>query len=285
MDPWLHVLVPAYGPSPYLRETLESVRRASRERVRLTVIDDGSPGPEIADTCQDFPEWEYVALGANRGVAGAFQEAVGRSTGTYTVILGSDDLVEPWFFQELTDLVTRFDEPAMATTQVLVVGSDGSPVRPLPDRVKALLSPRSAHPVLLRGDRLTASLLTGNWLYFPAIAWRTDCLRETPFRLDMHTAMDLDVELRLAFAGHGLAWSPRPSFRYRRHSGSASSVTAASGVRFDEERELFARAAADASRLGWTRSRLAARVHATSRLHHGAATLRRVLSRGSGRST
>jgi hypothetical protein len=175
--------------------------------------------------------------------------------------------MDPRYLGVLRGLVTRFEDPAMACPSVTVVDVDGRPVRPLPDRIKALLAPRGSTPRLLAGDDLVARLLTGNWLYFPAVAWRTDLLKQFGFRQDMQTALDLDLELRILFAGGALAWSPESAFRYRRHSASVSSRSAASGERFDEERRLYAWAAAEAKSCGWRRSERAARLRATSRLN------------------
>jgi hypothetical protein len=155
----------------------------------------------------------------------------------------------------------------MATPSVSVMDAGGQRVSPLPDRVKAWLAPRGKVPRQLSGDGLVAGLLTGNWLYFPAVAWRTDVLQQFGFRQDMQTALDLHLELRILFAGEALAWTPETTFRYRRHRGSVSSVSAVSGERFEEERRLYAWAAAEAKSLGWRRSERAARLRATSRLN------------------
>ena len=268
MAPTVHVLVPAYGPSPYLAETVRSVLSLAGDGIELTVVDDASPGGEVADVLAGIDAAiDYVRLPENLGVAGAFDACTRLSRGDYTVLLGSDDVLEPWYVEEIRRMLERFGRVEMAMPRVTVIDSAGSPHLPLADRVKALLAPRGGHPVVLDGERLAASLLTGNWLYFPAIAWRTDVLRSEPFRTDMGTAMDLELELRILFAGGRLALSPRRSFRYRRHADSVSSRTAASGERFDEERELFAWAAQRSRELGWSRAERAARLHATSRLH------------------
>jgi GT2 family glycosyltransferase len=267
-QPWLHVVVPAYGPSPYLAAALASVLAAADDGTDVTLLDDGSPDDGVAAAARSAgSRVEYVRLPQNLGVAGAFQECVRRSRGTYTAIMGSDDLMEPWYVAELRALADRFDEPAMLTPTVVVIDESGATVRPPADRVKSWLAPHSDEPRLLAGDPAAATLLTGNWLYFPAMAWRTDVLRRHGFRQDMHTALDLDLELRILLEGGALAWSPRASFRYRRHGASASSQTAASGDRFDEERALYGWAASASSAQGWRRSRWAARLHATSRLH------------------
>jgi GT2 family glycosyltransferase len=282
--PTVHVLVPAYGPSPYLAEAVRSVLALTGDGVDLTVVDDASPGGEVADVLAALgTDVDYVRLPENLGVAGAFDACTRLSRGDYTVLLGSDDVLEPWYVEELRRLIDRFGRVEMAMPRVTVIDSTGSPHLPLADRVKSLLAPRGSSPSVHDGERLAASLLTGNWLYLPAIAWRTDVLRDEPFRTDMGTAMDLELELRILFAGGRLALSPRRSFRYRRHAASVSSRTAASGERFDEERALFGWAAQRSSELGWSRAERAARLHATSRLHALLVSARVLLSSAGGR--
>jgi GT2 family glycosyltransferase len=279
---WLHVLVPAYGDSPYLGDTLASVSTAADGGVAVTVVDDGTPSDAVQRVCEAAgPAVEYVRLPVNLGVAGAFRACAERSRGTYTVIMGSDDLMEPAYPTVLQALVSRFGHPELATTGVTVVDKRGAEVRPLPDRVKALLAPRGSQPRLLSGDRLVAGLLTGNWLYFPALAWRTDVLQQHPFRGDMETVLDLDLELRVLLDGGSIAWCPVRAFRYRRHGASVSSQSAAAGERFVEERALYRWAGQRAGELGWRRSAVAARLQATSRLHRGLSAVGRRRRRSS----
>ena len=268
-EPLLHVLVPSYGPSPYLAEALTSLVAAADERTIVTVVDDGSPGAEVQQAAATQPTVEYLRLDANHGVAGAFQRCLELSRGDYTVLMGSDDLVEPSYVAEVRALLRRFGRPAMVLPGVTVIDGQGHVARPHADRVKGVLSPRGHEPRLLGGDRLAASLLMGNWLYFPAMAWRTDVARQLGFRQDLSTVLDLHLELRLLFDGEQLAWSPRPAFRYRRHAQSESSRTAGSGARFAEEQQVFRWAAREAAALGWRRAAAAARLHPTARLHAG----------------
>lgn len=287
MTAFLHVLVPAYGPSPYLAQTLASVLRAAGQApdgatMAVTVVDDGSQDDAVATTTEAAGTGvEYVRLPENLGVAGAFQACADLSRGTYTVIMGSDDLLEEAYPARIHALVGRFGPTEFATTGVTVIDGAGAQVRPLPDRVKSALAPSGDRPRLLGGDRLVSSLLTGNWLYFPAVAWRTDVLGAHGFRPDMETALDLDLELRVLFAGGSLAWAPESAFRYRRHSSSVSSRSAVSGDRFAEERRLFAWAATEAKARRWRRSAVAARVQATSRLHRLLGAAARLRGRGS----
>lgn len=279
MTDFLHVLIPAHGPSPFLADALRSVLATGYRDLRLTVVDDGTPTDVVEDICRGVGV-EYQRLPENVGVARAFQECAARSSGQYTMIMGSDDLMGSRYPAVLHSLVEGHDGPELATTRVRVVDAFGAEVRPLPDRVKSILAPRGG-PRLLGGDRLVAGLLTGNWLYFPAIAWRTDVLKGYGFREDMETALDLDLELRVLFDGASLAWAPMREFAYRRHGASVSSRTAVHGRRFEEERAVLSWAAQRASEMKWRRSWLSAKLQVTSRLHRALAIGARLRGRGS----
>jgi glycosyltransferase involved in cell wall biosynthesis len=267
---WLHVLVPAYGQSPFLAETLRSWQselESGLEGVEVSVVDDASPSTEVADVAGRFPEFEYVRNGENRGPAANFQHCIEMSRGTYTVLCGSDDIALRGYAAGLRELVQRFPDAAMAMPGVKVIDEFGLAAAGTADRVKRGLTPRTVEMIELPGRRLATSLLLGNWLYFPAIVWRTDVLRRHGFRTDLQTVMDLDLELRLAFEGETLAYRPEKLFGYRRHTSSFSSRTAESGERFDEEAEVSAWAAKRAKELGWRSAALAARARPTSRAH------------------
>ena len=266
------MLIPAYGPSPFLSEAIGSVLDAADDAIRVTVVDDGTPGEDVRRVADGFgSRLEYLRLPTNRGVAA--------SVGDYTVLMGSDDVMEPWYFDEIRSLADQYDRPAMILPKVTVIDSAGLPVTPLADRVKGWLSPRGGRQ-LLEGEALATRLLLGDWLYFPAIAWRTDVLQRHPFRPDLDTALDLDLLLRVVFAGERLAWSPRRSFRYRRHDSSASSVTALEGARFEEENDVYRWSAEEARARGWRVARRAAQLHPTSRLHVQVTRLKRLQRAG-----
>lgn len=282
MSLMFHVLVPAYGPSSYLGQSLRSALAAADESTLVTVVDDGTPDDVIERTVAEVAHRvEYVRLDTNRGVAGAFQACAELSRGTYTVIVGSDDELGHGFFRELRELVGRFGQVEMLTTAVDVVDASGTSTLPLADRIKRWIGPGGDEPRLISGQRLVASLAVGNWLYFPAVAWRTDVLLQHGFRQDMTTAVDLDLEMRVVLGGGALARSPRPAFRYRRHEASVSTRTAVSGSRFAEERMLYRWIGAESRRRGWVVAAAAAAVRPTTRLHAVlAATAQRRARRG-----
>jgi GT2 family glycosyltransferase len=273
--PFLHVLIPSYGASPYLAQAIGGALAAADGTTVVTVVDDGTPGNAVEVTTRRAgAAVEYVRLESNLGIAGAFQHCVEISRGEYTVITGSDDEMTFGYVAAVRHLVAAFERPAMVLPGVRVIDEAGQEVRPLADRVKRLLSPHAQQPIIMGGDRLAASLLTGNWLYFPAMAWRTEELRAWGFRQDMTTALDLDLALRAVFSGARLAVGTEVCFSYRRHGTSVSSVEARDGRRFLEERALHRWAADEARRRHWLRSSIAGRLRITSRLHRAMASRR-----------
>lgn len=274
--PRLHVLIPVYGRPELLTETLDSVKGLARSGVPVTVVDDASPDGDVEGLVAACEGIDYRRNDVNLGVAANFNHCAELSTGDYTVLLGSDDLLLASYGDVVHRLVSSFPCPAMAMPSVRVIDAHGLPAWPLADRVKGWIAP-SGPERLLSGESLARRLLLGNWLYFPAIAWRTDLLRAFAFRPEQRSAMDLDVELRLVFAGHGLAWSPEVAACYRRHDQSVSSTEATDGARFAEERAISRWAAEQATAKGWGAAARVARLRPLSRLHAASVAIPRTL--------
>ena len=59
-QPLLHVMIPAFGKSPYLRQTLESAVKYLPVEVPITVIEDPSPDANLESLVKEFPRVQYV---------------------------------------------------------------------------------------------------------------------------------------------------------------------------------------------------------------------------------
>ena len=109
--------------------------------------------------------------------------------------------------------------------------------------------------------------MLGDWLYFPAILWKTETLKQTKFDGNFHTAMDLDVFIRLLSNDQKIAFIKSKTLGYRRHSQSASSLYAKSIGRFDEEFLCHKNALDIARRKNWRTGAILAQLALTVRLH------------------
>ena len=269
------VLLPAFGDDALVRQAVVSVREQTDEHWRLTVIDDGpaagrDPGLGAWLSRLDDQRISYHANSEWLGVNRNFQRCVELSSHELVTIFGADDRMLPDFVARVRTIAAAHPHLAFIHTGARVVGPDGEPIAPVVDRVKALTSIKANRGSVLRevgGQQLAASLLRGNWMYFPSVAFRREPLVRHGFRPGYRVVQDLDLYLRILLDGGRVGLLAEPGIEYRRHPASVSSELADDGSRFDEERRFFARAALELSEAGWPKAASAARLHLTSRLH------------------
>ena len=266
----LDILVPYWGDPGLMRLTVESVLAQTSDDWRLTVVDDAYPDPQISDwlATMDDPRIRVVRRETNGGVTTAFRDCLALATSDLVVFLGCDDLLLPAYVEVILSAHRRFPQATMIQPGVRVVGADGAAAQGLADTVKQrLLRPTVTEPTLLRGEPLAASLLRGNWLYWPSLALSRRAVEEVGFRDALPIILDLALEIDLVCRGGALVVHPEVCFVYRRHGSSASATTLSDGRRFADDRAYFALAAAQMRQQGWPRAERAARRRLTSRAH------------------
>jgi glycosyltransferase involved in cell wall biosynthesis len=263
------IMIPYYGDVALMQTAVRSVQDQTDPDWRLTVVDDGTePG---------VPEW-FAGLGDDRvryqrnernlGVTGNYRKCVSLAEAEYLVLLGTDDVLLPNYLATVRATVAAFPGVAMVQPGVQVINGAGKVVRTLADEVKRrLYAPKVTERTLLGGEELATSLLRGDWLYFPSIAWRTTALKSVDFREGLEIIQDLALVIDLVQQGERLALEPTLCFQYRRHTVSASATTARAGDRFTEARNYFLDAADQMTAHGWPRAARAARRYTSSRLH------------------
>ncbi|MCU1432636.1 MAG: glycosyl transferase [Actinotalea sp.] len=266
----LDILVPFWGDPALLRETVASVLAQRNGDWLLTVVDDAYPDASVGPWLEGLGDERitYLRKDVNEGITENYRTCVRLATQDVMVVLGCDDLLLPDYVDVVLSAHAAHPDAAVIQPGVEVIDETGRVVRPLADRVKQeLLRPRAPGRRLLAGEELATSLLHGDWLYWPSLAFRRDVLSTTSFRDGMPLIQDLAVVMDIVVAGGSLLVDPTVCFRYRRHGASASSATLLDGTRFRGERAYFAMAAEQVAALGWRRAERAARLHLTSRLH------------------
>lgn len=265
----VEVMIPAYGDTPVLREAVASVLAQDDPHWTLTLVDDGPLDPALDAWCAGLADSRvsYLHNAVNLGINRNFQRCVDLSTGDLVVLLGADDRMLGGYVAAVRAAAEDFGRAAMVQPGVRVIDRDGQPVRPLGDRVKSLLAMRVHGRRLVGGEELAASLLRGNWMYFPAVAFRREWIQRYGFREGYDVVQDLDLYLRMLLDGGTLVLVEEVCFEYRRHDASLSSMQASTGGRFDEELAFFTQARLQCARNGWHRAARAADAHLTSRLH------------------
>jgi GT2 family glycosyltransferase len=265
----IDIMLPYYGDVALMQAAVQSVRSQTDDGWRLTVVDD-TAHPDVPGWFESLGDERirYYRNERNLGVTGNFTRCLELAEHELMTMLGADDLLLPNYVD--TMLRAHKDHPGVGMIQpgVAVIDEHGQPVRPLADEVKKrLYAPKVTDRRLMGGEELAASLLGGNWLYFPSIAWRTEAIKSVGFRADLRTTQDLALELELIDRGEQMLLVSTVCFQYRRHLESVSSQMALDGDRFAEERRLFAAVAERMKAKGWRKAERAARLHSSSRLH------------------
>lgn len=232
----LHVVIPAFGKSPFLRTAISSAISSVSSETPITVLDDASDTNEIREIATSFgSRVSYLRNESNLGLASNFFHAFQVSVGEFTVVMGSDDKMLQGYEAMVTSLVKEYPGASMIMPNVSVIDANGNPVYPLVDRIKRLIRGRLIVSRLVEPKELIDKLFVGNFLYFPAIAWNTAALLEAKWDKDYLHAVDLDLLFNLSIAKHKLLLSKDATFQYRRHSQSISSMLAHEDTRLSEE--------------------------------------------------
>lgn len=267
----IEIFVPFWGDPGLLYDTVASVQAQTDEDWRLIVIDDCYPDETVAAhfAAIDDPRIEYRRNEVNLGITENYREAIRRATTEHIVILGCDDLLHPNYLDVIRRTIAAVPHADVIQPGVVVIDEHGTEVVPLVDRVKQkLLAPRGRGDIaVLSGERMATSLIRGDWLYWPSLAFRTETLRRIDFREGLPIIQDLALLMDIAFEGGTLAYNPTVAFSYRRHSGSASQKTLLDGRRFHDERDYYQQAWRIADAKGWRRTARTARLRVMSRLH------------------
>lgn len=265
----LEILIPYWGDPELLRTTVDSVRAQTDDRWTLTVVDDCYPDPSVAESfaTEEDPRIRYRRNAENLGIAGNFQRCLDLASGEAVVFLGCDDVLLPDYVARSHALLAAFPDADIFQPGVQVIDAEGREVAPLGDRVKRWLTPRTTGPLVLSGESLAASLLRGNWLYWPSLLFRTDRVKRHAFRQDLPIILDLALVLDMVADGSALVLDPDVTFAYRRHATSLSGASLSDGSRFEQDRRYFADAAGQMRGIGWRRAERQARLRWTSRLH------------------
>ena len=263
------IMMPFYGDPALFKLAVESVRAQTDPDWRLVIIDDQYPDLAPGRWAQSLLDTRivYQRNEVNLGVSANFAKCVDLAMADFTSILGCDDILLPNYIARMRQLTHQFPDADYLQPGVQVMEASGADALPLADRVKSWYRPSSTKPQVLSGEFLAASLLKGNWTYFPSIAWRTSTLQRHGFRRDLDVVLDLALQLDIVADGGQLVLDPEPAFRYRRHAGSVSSWMADDGTRFVEEARFFYESSERMRALGWKRAGRVAALHFSSRLN------------------
>ena len=239
-QPLLHIIIPAYGDSPFLADTLNSVIELVPNEFPVTVLDDCSPNEKLKEIVKNYLDRiKYVRNVSRLGIANNFNKALEISEGKFTLICGSDDL----FTQDLSKIIEKLSSVSDLETEFAgiifnanVINTESRVHLKLIDQAKKFLRPKiKSNLNKLEPKQFLKTIAIGDWVYFPAIVWKTENIIEFKFSELYQSAMDLRMFVELSINEKFFRISDESIIKYRRHSASASYSNFAKSKRFKEE--------------------------------------------------
>jgi glycosyltransferase involved in cell wall biosynthesis len=265
----LDIALPFHGDVGLFKEAVYSVLAQDSAEWRLIIVNDAHPDFEVDEWVKNLEDKriKYVRNEKNLGPSFNYAKCLDLIEEKHCVIFGADDILEPNFVSQVSKAIVKNPNSAIYHPLVKVIDECGKEYLPQVDRIKGYLRPRTKQLKRFSARQVMPSLMTGNWMYFPAIVWDTETVRKFGFRKDLNVCQDIWLISEILISGGELTVIPEEIFRYRRFAGSDSSVKLLNGVRFKEEKKAFYGIAVKLGKKRMYLSAFTAVLHLTSRLH------------------
>jgi GT2 family glycosyltransferase len=117
-NPLVTVVIPNWNGAVHLPTCLESLRRQTFRDFEVIVVDNGSSDESLALLARDYPEVQVLALGENRGFAGACNAGIRAARGEFIVLLNNDTEADPHWLEEVVAAFGRHPEAGLVASKM-----------------------------------------------------------------------------------------------------------------------------------------------------------------------
>ncbi len=225
-DPLISVLIPAYNRAGTIARCLKSVLAAPYRALQIIVADNGSTDAtlEIVRSLAASDERiEIIAHSVNRGPLPNWRSCLDRANGDLIHWLWSDDWIEPGFYRELVDAMTRRNAQVGLSAARIVCAAEGW------TQIRFSLPDRGEPPTRVLQQALTGFDISPS----PACALLPRSAVLTHFHSDIPLTAGLDCNTRaigcdmLMILGclheaRAVAFHPEPLVNFNLHQDSIS---------------------------------------------------------------
>ncbi|MFH1021398.1 MAG: glycosyltransferase family A protein [Pseudomonadota bacterium] len=224
------VIIPMYCASPFIKETLESVRSQTYEYWELIIVDDGSPdasAEKAREFVAQFPGMAQLLFHPgkeNRGTSASRNLGLEHATGELVCFLDADDVWDSGFLDFFVQMFDRNPEIAMAYGPALLWHGQQDDavdhVQHLGIKMNSVVDSCDLFKKFLAGEADTPSP-SGVLLRRKALLDVGGWEESFPGMYD-----DQVVYSKLLLAGGGAYVTDRCLYRYRQHPDSLCKVAA-----------------------------------------------------------
>ena len=212
--PAVSVLVPAYGCAGYIGDALRSLQAQTMPDWEAIVVDDGSPDDLVAAMAPFAGDARIRLLQtANAGVSAARNHAFAAARAPLIALLDGDDAYAPHYLAEMIGAIRADPAAGFVTCDATFFGSARL------DGLRFSAASPQVPPVTL--DRV----LSRRFNVFTACLLLATALNDVGgWSVDLRSAEDLDLWIRLLERGWRCGFVPEALHRYRRRPDSLSAA-------------------------------------------------------------
>lgn len=211
MSPKISILMAVYNAAPYLRESIESIRRQTLKEWQLIAIDDASTDASreiLASYAEADPRIRLIALPHNGGQGKARNEGLRQAQGAYICFVDSDDCLAPDALQKVVDRFESQPEADSVLFHLVFWHGNGR---------------REAYPMSDHYDEAgrTAFADSLTWKIHGVYAVRAAIHQRHPYDTSSHAYSD-DNTTRLHFLASRRVVATDADYYYRQHAQSVT---------------------------------------------------------------
>ena len=119
-SPLASVIIPNWNGAAHLPTCLDSLRCQTLRDFEVIVADNGSTDGSLELLARDYPEVRVLALGENRGFAGACNAGMWAAQGEFVVLLNNDTAADPRWLEEVVAAFQRHPEAGLIAAKMLL---------------------------------------------------------------------------------------------------------------------------------------------------------------------
>jgi glycosyltransferase involved in cell wall biosynthesis len=215
-EPTFSVVMPAHNTAPTIRAAIASALAQTRGDFELLVVDDASTDgtAEVVSEFAADPRVQLLRTGSRSGPGAARNVAFARARGRYISMLDSDDLWVPAYLETVGEALERYPRAGLVCAGRWTLEDP-------PGLVRRTSNHAVPGPLVLDPDEFLLRLVRGNFVVNSTVTVRRVALDDAGLcDPSLPAAVDVDLWVRIAAAGHGALWLPQRLAVYRVRRGS-----------------------------------------------------------------
>jgi glycosyltransferase involved in cell wall biosynthesis len=218
LSPLVSVLMPTYNYGRYLDEAIQSVLAQTYSNFELIVVDNNSTDntEEIVNKYLGDQRFSFHRNPRNLGLVGNWNKCVEYAKGEYIKFLMADDKFKPELLSDFVDIMQRYPEVAIVTSNSEMFGARVKP------RISNFIGLQSGKELIFKCLKAGSGNLIGEPT---TIMFRKkDLVKVGQFKSDFTCLVDLNMWLRLLDCGDAYFIARSLSY-FRVHNNQQSART------------------------------------------------------------